>query len=61
MNEVEVKTINISIDEYFDLRTKANMNDLLMGDLGRLEGRFYDFERRLFDLEQKLKEGVNNG
>ena len=30
MSENEVKTINIPIDEYFDLRTRAEMNGILM-------------------------------
>ena len=41
MNEVEVKTINIPIDEYFDLRTRAEMNGILMERLGQIEGRFF--------------------
>lgn len=56
MNECEVKTVNIPIDEYFELRTKAEMNGILIQQLGRLEGNFIDFERRIYELERKLKE-----
>lgn len=58
MNEVEVKTINIPIDEYFDLRTRAEMNGILMERLGEIEGRFFDLDRRIFELEQKMKGGA---
>lgn len=60
MNEVEVRTINIPIDEYFDLRTRAEMNGILMERLGQIEGRFFDLDRRIFELEheQKMKGGA---
>ena len=57
MNEVEVRTINIPIDEYFDLRTRAEMNGILMERLGQIEGRFFDLDRRIYELECKLKGG----
>lgn len=57
MSENEVKTINIPIDEYFELRTKAEMNGLLLNQLGQLEGRFFDLDRRIYELECKLKGG----
>ncbi len=58
MSENEVKTINIPIDEYFDLRTRAEMNGILMERLGQFEGRFFDFDRRIYELECKLKGGA---
>ena len=57
MGENEVKTINIPIDEYFDLRTRAEMNGILMERLGQFEGRFFDLDRRIYELECKLKGG----
>ena len=57
MSENEVKTINIPIDEYFDLRTRAEMNGILMERLGQFEGRCFDFDRRIYELECKLKGG----
>lgn len=57
MSENEVKTINIPIDEYFDLRTRAEMNGILMERLGQFEGRFFDLDRRIYELECKLKGG----
>ena len=55
--ENEVKTINIPVDEYFELRTKAEMNGLLLQQLGQLEGRLFDLDRRMYELEQKVKGG----
>lgn len=59
-SEIAVKTIEIPIDEYFDLRTKAELNGMLLERLGQIEGRFYDFDRRLYELEFKVKEGAKN-
>lgn len=53
-------TITISVDEYFELRQKAQMNDMLMYRLGEFEGRLCDYDRRIFELEQRLKERENN-
>lgn len=60
MSESDVKTINIPIDEYFDLRTKAEMNGILMERLGLIEGRFFDLDRRICELEFKLKGDAKN-
>lgn len=56
MNECEVKTVNIPIDEYFELKTKAEMNALLIQQFGNLECKLYDLDRRIYELEWKLKE-----
>ena len=45
--------VTISIDEYFDLRTKAEMNATLLERLAQLEARFIDFDRRLWEVEHK--------
>ena len=60
-NETEVKTVNIPIDEYFDLRQRAEINAMLMQQLGMLEGRLYDIDRRLFDLEEAQRRRADNG
>ena len=52
MNEA---TITISVDEYFDLRCKAEMNNSLMIKLGEVEGRLYEFDRRLCEVEYKIR------
>ena len=52
-------TVTISVDEYFDLRQKAEINGMLIKELGEIQGRLYDFDRRIFELEQRtpIKEG----
>lgn len=47
----EPNTVTIPLEEYFDLRQRAEMNGFLMNELGRMEARFQDIERRLLDLE----------
>lgn len=51
-NEV-VKTVNIPLDEYYDLRQKADSAMFLMTELGEMRVRFENFERRLYDLERR--------
>lgn len=50
-----VPTVTISVDEYFDLRQKAEMNGFLMERMGRFDGRLMDMDRRLYELENKQK------
>lgn len=51
----EVPTVTISVDEYFDLRQKAEMNGFLMERMGRFDGQLTDMDRRLYELENKQK------
>lgn len=53
----EVNMVTIPIEEYMNLREKANMNGFLMNELGRMDSRFQDIDRRLWELERKM---VNN-
>ena len=48
-----VKTVNIPLDEYFELRQKADSAMFLMTELGEMRVRFENFERRLYDLERR--------
>lgn len=48
-------TVTIPIDEYFDLRQKAEINSYLMNELGRMEGRFQGIERVVFELENTVR------
>lgn len=54
-NEV-VKAVNIPLDEYYDLRQKADMAMFLMTELGEMRVRFENLERRLEGLERKAYE-----
>ena len=51
----EVPTVTISVDEYFDLRQKAEMNGFLMERMGKFDGQLMDMDRRLYELENKQK------
>ncbi len=51
----EVSTVTISVDEYFDLRQKAEMNGFLIERMGRFDGQLMDMDRRLYELESKQK------
>lgn len=53
----EVKTINISVDEYFELRKKAEMHIWLTNELSEIKAKIYDYARRIYELEQKAKGG----
>lgn len=46
-------TVTITLDEYIDLREKANMNGFLMNELGRMGERFFEIEDRLWKLEKE--------
>lgn len=48
----DTNTVTIQLEEYFDLRQKAEMNGFLMTELGRIEARFRDIEARFRDMER---------
>lgn len=48
-------TITISVEEYMDLRQRADMNGMLMQELGEFRGRLFTLENRLFELEGRCK------
>ena len=48
-----VNSVTITLEEYMDLRQKAEMNGFLMTELGRMEARFQEIDRRLWDMERK--------
>ena len=50
-----VKTVTIPIDEYFDLRQRAEMNAMMIKELGAIDGMFRDIDRRLYELESVVK------
>ena len=54
MENIE-RTVTISVDEYFDLRNRAEMSAMLMDKLSFLEGRLCEYDRRIFELEQRTK------
>ena len=54
-NEVKVNTVTIPIDEYFDLRMRAEQSIFLSNELGNLRGELNEVNRRLWELEQRVK------
>ena len=48
-------TVTIPLDEYFDLRQKAEINAFLMNELGRMESRFVSLERMVCDCENEVR------
>ena len=50
-----VKTVTIPIDEYFDLRQRAEINAMMIKELGAFDGIFRDIDRRLHELESVVK------
>ncbi len=48
-------TVTIPIEEYFDLRQKADMNAYLLGELVKYDERFRLFDDRLFRLEDEVR------
>lgn len=57
-------TVTIPLEEYIELRRKAEENLYLATQLGNFERRQWDFDTRLgefneklFDFERKLKDG----
>ena len=52
----ENRVVTIPLDEYFDLRNRAEMNGMLMVQLGEFQGRLDGLDRRIWELESKLNE-----
>ena len=52
-NTNTVNVVTITLEEYMDLRQKAEMSGFLMNELGRMEAQFQEINRRLNDLERR--------
>lgn len=55
--EENVKTVTIPLDEYFDLRQKAEANLLLMNELGRFQSEITSLHRRIDEHEREWHRG----
>jgi hypothetical protein len=53
MANEDVKTVTIPLDEYFDLRQKAETNLFLMNELGRMQSLIADVHRRFDEHERE--------
>lgn len=54
-NNTSVVTVTIPLEEYWDLRTRAEANGYLMQQLGQMEARFRDIEQKLWEIERTLQ------
>jgi hypothetical protein len=50
-----VNTVTILVDEYFELRQKATMNEFLLKELGELRGRIEEMSSEYWTLEGDVK------
>lgn len=46
-----INTVTIPLDEYFELRKKAEMNEFLMTEFGRIDARLQELDRKYYDLK----------
>ena len=53
MANEDVKTVTIPLDEYFELRQKAEANLFLMTELGRMQSLIADVHRRIDEHERE--------
>lgn len=49
--------VTIPLDEYIDLRRKADENLYLASELGAFRDRLYTLENRMCDLEMRIRDG----
>ena len=49
-------TVTISVDEYFELRQKADMNMTVIREIAAFENRLNELNNRLFELGNELYE-----
>ena len=46
----EVNTVTITIEEYFELRQKAEMNMTVVREIAHFETRLNELDRKMFEL-----------
>lgn len=52
----EQNTVTISVDEYFELRQKAEMNMTVLREIASFESRLTELGNKLFEFDNKLYE-----
>lgn len=50
----EQNTVTISVDEYFELRQKAEMNMTVLREIASFESRLNEFGNKLFEFDNRL-------
>ena len=51
----EMNTVTIPLEEYIDLRKKAEENLYLATQLGGFENKLWELDRRMCDCERKVE------
>lgn len=46
----DVNAVTITVEEYFELRQKAEMNMTVVREIAGFENRLNEFDRRLYEL-----------
>ncbi len=46
----EVNTVTIPVEEYFELRQKAEMNMTMVREIAFFENRLNEFDRKLYEV-----------
>ena len=54
---VEINTVTIPLEEYIELRRKADENLYLATQLGSFENKMWEFENKLNNFEMRLEHG----
>lgn len=52
----EQNTVTISVDEYFELRQKAEMNMTVLREIAGFESRLNELGNKLYEFDNKLYE-----
>ena len=55
----EMNTVTILLEEYIDLRRKAEENLYLATQLGGFENKLLELDRRMCDFERKVERNEN--
>ena len=50
----DVNTVTIPLEEYIELRRKADENFYLVDRLGQMDARMFNMEQKVFDMERRL-------
>lgn len=50
----EANTVTISVDEYFELRQKADMNMTVLREIAGFENRINEFNNRLNEFSRQI-------
>lgn len=57
----ETNTVTISVEEYFELRQKAEMHMTMIREIAAFENRMEMLERRVFELSSDLERHIQEG